>query len=145
MPAPKMQKGTMRFCSILCRSIRFGSKSRATNGTTKPQSATQGDSFAGTLVVLQNLMVKGFARLWDDSKPGVYRDVREALFQGSLHVRGTAVVEPEREQAQDVLEMSSLPHLSCSNASMYAATIMWNDRFSHVNHHKAIFGHVQVM
>ena len=54
------------------------------------------------------------ADLGNDSKPGVDGDMQEALVQRSFHVGRAAVVEPEREQAQDVLQMRPLPPLRCS-------------------------------
>ena len=43
--------------------------------------------------------------LRDDDQPGVDGDSAEAVLQRRLHVRRRAVVEPQRQDAQDVLQV----------------------------------------
>ena len=56
---------------------------------------------------------KSPAHLGNDDEPGVDGDVAEAFLQGALHVGGGAVREPERQQAQDVLQVGPLRRLAC--------------------------------
>ena len=47
--------------------------------------------------------------LRDDDQPGVDGDAAEAVLQRRLHVRRSAVVEPQREDAQYVLQVVARP------------------------------------
>ena len=51
--------------------------------------------------------------LRNDDKPGVDGDMAEAFLQSGFHIRGAAVVEPQRQQAQYVLQGCSRVRLTC--------------------------------
>ncbi len=51
--------------------------------------------------------------LRNDNEPGVNGDMAEAFLQSGLHIRGAAVVEPQRQQAQYVLQRCSRVRLTC--------------------------------
>ena len=51
--------------------------------------------------------------LRNDDEPGVDGDMAEAFLQSGLHIRSAAMVEPQRQQAQYVLQGCSGVRLTC--------------------------------
>ena len=79
-----------------------------------PQMYSSADNPRHTAMQGRGSAGKSLAHLGDDYKPGVDGDVAEALLQGALHVGRGAVREPQRQQAQDVLQVGALRSLACT-------------------------------
>ena len=61
--------------------------------------------------------------MWNDSQPGVNGDMAKALLQGCLNIRGTAMVEPQGQQAQDVLQCCSRVSLTYVPSKLSTAIV----------------------
>ena len=77
-----------------------------------PQMYSSADNIKHTIMQERGNADKSLAHLGDDYEPGVDGDMAEALLQGTLHVRGGAVGEPQGQQAQDVLQVGPLRRLA---------------------------------